>query len=79
MVDLRPRWTMGYPGYGRQSDTMVDPRPRWAMGQWPIESLPTLKSFVPRSVPYSDFSRPRFITFTMLPAEAMVMLESPHI
>ena len=52
MVDLRPRWTMGYPGYGRRSDTMVDPRPRWAMGQWPIESLPTLKSFVPRSVPY---------------------------
>ena len=46
MVDLRPRWAMGYPGYSFYStqvdlpgaktmvgrDTMVDLRPRWAMG-----------------------------------------------
>ena len=58
MVDLRPRWTMGYPGYGRRSDTMVDPRPRWAMG-YPGYSfystqvdLPSAKAMVEEGTPW---------------------------
>ena len=56
MVDLRPRWTMGYPGYGRQSDTMVDPRPRWAMGQWPIDNRESAytKKFCTKICPLSE-------------------------